>query len=185
MLPTATPEEHGVPSSAVMAFLDAVEERIDALHSIVLVRHGHTLARGWWAPYRAELPHTPLSVSKSSLDTVDLRHGYGYQFWRSRHGYRADGAFGQFCLVLPEHDAVVAITSGTPDGWPDGSGRGERGVDRRRHLRRAGVRDRAAVPAHLHLYLRRRPPDRRAPRQRLIRPDRTPAHRGDLAPIGR
>lgn len=297
MLPTATPEEHGVPSSAVMAFLDAVEERIDALHSIVLVRHGHELARGWWAPYRADLPHALFSVSKSvtataiglaveegllsvddlvapmfpdavpahvdehlaalrvrhlltmtaghaadtmdamvadpdgdwargflavpfahepgttfvydtpatymlsailrrltgetvleylrprlfeplgitepiwescprgvtaggwglslrtdemarfgelylrdgvwqgrrlvpaswardatasqvsteALDTVDWQQGYGYKFWRSRHGYRADGAFGQFCLVLPEQDAVVAITSGTPD----------------------------------------------------------------------
>ena len=31
----------------------------------------------------------------------------------SRHGYRGDGAFGQFCLVLPEQDAVVAITGGT------------------------------------------------------------------------
>ena len=45
----------------------------------------------------------------------DWGRGYGYQFWRSRHGYRADGAFGQFALVLPEHDAVVAITSGTED----------------------------------------------------------------------
>ena len=33
----------------------------------------------------------------------------------SRHGYRGDGAFGQFCLVLPEQDAVVAITGGTED----------------------------------------------------------------------
>jgi CubicO group peptidase (beta-lactamase class C family) len=296
MLPTATPEEHGVPSSAVMAFLDAVEERVDALHSIVLVRHGHTLARGWWTPYQSDRPHALLSVSKAftstavglaveegllsiddpvvplfpdavparvddhlaalrvrhlltmtaghaadttdalwtgdrdwarvflaqpfvhepgstfvydtpvtymlsaivqrltgetvldylrprlfeplgiaepiwdtcprgvtvggwglslrteevarfgelylrdglwhgrqlvpaswvraatttqvatgALDDVDWRQGYGYQFWTSRHGYRADGAFGQFCLVLPERDAVVAITSGTPD----------------------------------------------------------------------
>ncbi|MEH1123072.1 serine hydrolase domain-containing protein [Micromonospora sp. CPCC 206061] len=296
MLPTATPEEHGIPSSAVMAFLDAVEERVDALHSVVVVRHGHTLARGWWAPYQSDHPHALLSVSKSftstavglaveegllsvddlvaplfpdsvptrvddhlaalrvrhlltmtaghaadttdivwadsdddwaraflaqpfvhepgstfvydtpatymlsaivqrltgqtvveylrprlfeplgiaepiwetcprgvtvggwglrlrtdevarfgelylrdgvwqgrqlvpaswvraatasqvptgALDDVDWQQGYGYQFWRSRHGYRADGAFGQFCLVLPEQDAVVAITSGTP-----------------------------------------------------------------------
>jgi hypothetical protein len=33
----------------------------------------------------------------------------------SRHGYRGDGAFGQFMLVLPEHDAVVAIFSGNED----------------------------------------------------------------------
>ena len=39
--------------------------------------------------------------------------GYGFQFWMSRHGYRGDGAYGQFCLVLPEQAAVVAITSAT------------------------------------------------------------------------
>ena len=39
--------------------------------------------------------------------------GYGYQFWRCRHGtYRGDGAFGQYCIVLPEQDAVIAITGG-------------------------------------------------------------------------
>ncbi|MFE4622754.1 serine hydrolase domain-containing protein [Streptomyces mirabilis] len=47
----------------------------------------------------------------------DWQQGYGYQFWRSRHGYgyRGDGAFGQFCLVLPEHDAVIATTAATED----------------------------------------------------------------------
>ncbi|MFI6348686.1 serine hydrolase domain-containing protein [Streptomyces sp. NPDC050560] len=43
----------------------------------------------------------------------DWQQGYGLQFWRSRHGYRGDGAYGQFCLVLPEQDAVVALTGGT------------------------------------------------------------------------
>jgi CubicO group peptidase (beta-lactamase class C family) len=43
----------------------------------------------------------------------DWQQGYGYQLWQSRHGFRGDGAFGQFCLVLPEHDAVVAITAET------------------------------------------------------------------------
>jgi hypothetical protein len=43
-------------------------------------------------------------------------YGYGYQFWRCKGaGYRADGAFGQFSFIMPEHDAVVAITSGTGD----------------------------------------------------------------------
>ena len=31
----------------------------------------------------------------------------------ARHGYRGDGAFGQFCIVLPDYDAVVATTAGT------------------------------------------------------------------------
>ena len=45
----------------------------------------------------------------------DWDQGYGFQFWRSRHGYRGDGAFGQFMLILPEADAVIAITSQSPD----------------------------------------------------------------------
>lgn len=44
----------------------------------------------------------------------DWRQGYGYQFWRSRHdGYRGDGAFGQFCLILPELDTVIITTAAT------------------------------------------------------------------------
>lgn len=48
--------------------------------------------------------------------TSDWHQGYCYQFWRCRHnGFRGDGAFGQFAIVLPDHDAVVAITSETGD----------------------------------------------------------------------
>ncbi|MFC8681464.1 serine hydrolase domain-containing protein [Microbacterium ureisolvens] len=46
----------------------------------------------------------------------DWNQGYGFQFWRCRHdAYRGDGAFGQYVVVLPRHDAVVAITGGLPD----------------------------------------------------------------------
>ncbi|SFJ75860.1 CubicO group peptidase, beta-lactamase class C family [Amycolatopsis sacchari] len=45
----------------------------------------------------------------------DWRQGYGFQFWVSRHGYRAAGAHGQFALVLPEADAVVAMTAQSPN----------------------------------------------------------------------
>ena len=30
-------------------------------------------------------------------------------------GIRGDGAFGQFCIVFPEQDAVIAITADTKD----------------------------------------------------------------------
>ena len=49
------------------------------------------------------------------MDSEDWQQGYGFQFWQSRHGYRGDGAYGQFCLVLPDQDAVVAITSQAND----------------------------------------------------------------------
>ncbi len=55
-------------------------------------------------------------TSNGSSPTSDWDQGYGYQFWRSRHNsFRGDGAFGQYCLVLPEQDAVVAITGGVRD----------------------------------------------------------------------
>lgn len=42
----------------------------------------------------------------------DWHLGYGYQFWMCPHGaYRGDGAEGQFCIVLPDEEAVIAITS--------------------------------------------------------------------------
>jgi hypothetical protein len=57
---------------------------------------------------------TARQTSNGSNPTSDWDQGYGYQFWRCRPGcYRGDGAFGQFCIVIPEKDAVVAITSGT------------------------------------------------------------------------
>jgi CubicO group peptidase (beta-lactamase class C family) len=59
---------------------------------------------------------TARQTSNGSSPTSDWEQGYGYQFWRCRHGlYRGDGAFGQFCIVMEKQDAVVAITSGTRD----------------------------------------------------------------------
>lgn len=293
-LPRSRPEAQGVSSAGVLAFVEAADRQIDALHSFMLLRHGHVVAEGWWAPYAAPTPHALYSLSKSftatavglaiadgklrlddqvlkffpadappapgnnlkamrvsdllrmstgqqtepprppdrpwtkvflahpvpfkpgthflyntsatymlsaivqqatgqtvldylrprlfaplgiahptwetspqgistggyglSIRTEDIArfgqlylqkgqwhgrqlvpaawveaatarqtsngsnpqsdwdYGYGYQFWRSRHGaFRGDGAFGQFCIVLPEQDAVVAITSGVKD----------------------------------------------------------------------
>ena len=59
---------------------------------------------------------TARQTSNVSNPNSDWDQGYGYQFWRCRHGiYRGDGAFGQYCIVLPEQDAVIAITSGVKD----------------------------------------------------------------------
>jgi CubicO group peptidase (beta-lactamase class C family) len=59
---------------------------------------------------------TARQTSNGSNPKSDWDQGYGYQFWRCRHGgYRGDGAFGQYCVVLPEQDAVIAITGGVKD----------------------------------------------------------------------
>lgn len=55
-------------------------------------------------------------VPKFKRDSSDWLQGYCYQFWRCRHNaYRGDGAFGQYIIVMPDQDAVVAITSETMD----------------------------------------------------------------------
>jgi CubicO group peptidase (beta-lactamase class C family) len=59
---------------------------------------------------------TSRQIANGVEGTSDWNEGYGYQFWRCRHGfYRGDGARGQFCIVMPQYDAVMAITSDTDD----------------------------------------------------------------------
>jgi CubicO group peptidase (beta-lactamase class C family) len=76
------------------------------------------LRRGRWGDTRL-IPDsyvtqaTSRQIQTPNQGNIDWRQGYGFQFWMSRHGYRGDGAFGQFCVVLPEQDAVIATTGGT------------------------------------------------------------------------
>ncbi|RPI35294.1 MAG: class C beta-lactamase-related serine hydrolase [Chloroflexota bacterium] len=59
---------------------------------------------------------TSKQVSNGSDPNSDWTQGYGYQFWRCRHNiYRGDGAFGQYCIVMPDQNAVLALTGGLPD----------------------------------------------------------------------
>lgn len=58
---------------------------------------------------------TKKQVNSQDNDS-DWGQGYGYQFWRCKPGcYRGDGAFGQYCIVVPEKNAVIAITSESRD----------------------------------------------------------------------
>jgi CubicO group peptidase (beta-lactamase class C family) len=55
-----------------------------------------------------------IQVSNGDEPNSDWSEGYGFQWWRTRNnGFRADGAHGQFSLVWPDLDLVVAITAGT------------------------------------------------------------------------
>src|SRR5690349_8759269 len=69
-LPRSTPEAQGIASSAVLAFVEAVDKHIDSMNSFMLVRHGHVVAESWWAPYDAESPHSLYSLSKSFTSTA-------------------------------------------------------------------------------------------------------------------
>ncbi|WP_080238441.1 serine hydrolase domain-containing protein [Spirosoma rigui] len=72
------------------------------------------LPEGWIAD--ATRKQVQSAGGKRKAEENDWLQGYGYQFWRCRHdAYRGDGALGQYCIVLPNEDAVVAITSETSD----------------------------------------------------------------------
>ncbi|MBK8027058.1 MAG: beta-lactamase family protein [Chloroflexi bacterium] len=85
-----------------------------------LARFGQfVLQKGMWEDRRL-LPESWIDAATSPQisngnpdDPSDSTQGYGYQFWRCRHNaYRASGLFGQYCNVLPDHEAVVVFTSG-------------------------------------------------------------------------
>ncbi|HHX63542.1 MAG TPA: beta-lactamase family protein, partial [Chloroflexi bacterium] len=69
-LPASIPETQGIPSSAIATFIQEIESRALNLHSLMLVRHGHVVAAGWWAPYGRRHPHMLFSLSKSFTSTA-------------------------------------------------------------------------------------------------------------------
>lgn len=69
-LPRSMPEANGIASSAITAFLEAVEEKRLELHSFMLVRHGQVAAEAWWSPFSPERPHHVFSLSKSFTSTA-------------------------------------------------------------------------------------------------------------------
>ncbi|MBD2758629.1 beta-lactamase family protein [Yimella sp. cx-573] len=59
---------------------------------------------------------TPFGPSNRDPEAdPDWDQGYGFSLWNARHGYRGDGAFGQFAIVLPHQRMAIAITAETAD----------------------------------------------------------------------
>ena len=69
-LPRSSPEAEGVDSAQVRAFVEAVDQKVDTMHSFMLVRHGKVVAEGWWKPEAADKPHFMHSLSKSFTSTA-------------------------------------------------------------------------------------------------------------------
>ncbi|WP_204069972.1 serine hydrolase domain-containing protein, partial [Planobispora siamensis] len=65
LLPRSTPAAAGISSRAITALLDRLDAHAVECHSLMIVRHGHIVAEGWWAPYSAERPHLLYSLTKS------------------------------------------------------------------------------------------------------------------------
>jgi len=81
------------------------------------------LNRGLWNGRRLVPEAYIKELSTKQIDNApgaahpEAAQGYGYFVWMNSypHSYRMDGMFGQYGVVLPELDAVVAITSAERD----------------------------------------------------------------------
>jgi CubicO group peptidase (beta-lactamase class C family) len=69
-LPRSAPEDQGVDSAALTALFRAIDRDVAHAHNIIVMRHGHVIAEGTWAPYRPEDPHMFFSLSKSFTSTA-------------------------------------------------------------------------------------------------------------------
>jgi CubicO group peptidase (beta-lactamase class C family) len=98
--------------------LALITEDVAKFGQLLLLRgewHGERLISGEWID-DATAAQVPNGDPTPGDDWVQ---GYGYQFWRSQHGaFRGDGAFGQFCVVMPKQDAVLVITAGVQELQP-------------------------------------------------------------------
>ncbi|MBP5668623.1 MAG: serine hydrolase, partial [Salinivirgaceae bacterium] len=81
------------------------------------------LSREWVAEAsKSQVPSVPAGTRPDEVETKGLTTdncawllGYGYQMWRCPdNAYRADGARGQYIIVMPDQDAVIAITADSP-----------------------------------------------------------------------
>jgi CubicO group peptidase (beta-lactamase class C family) len=68
-LPRSTPEAQGISSQAILNFVEAAD-KINTLHSYMIVRHGKVISAGWWKPEAADKPHVLWSLSKSFNSTA-------------------------------------------------------------------------------------------------------------------
>ena len=69
-LPRSAPESQGVSSEHILRFIQTADQRIDSMHSFMMLRHGKVVAEAWWAPESADKPHVLWSLSKSFTSTA-------------------------------------------------------------------------------------------------------------------
>lgn len=85
-------------------------------------RDGETIvSQGWFdRAARPFLPPTPNDAfpGHAGRDVSDWEQGYGFSYWMARHGHRADGAYGQYGIILPGPDVAIVINGAVEDMHP-------------------------------------------------------------------
>ena len=70
VLPRSTPEAQGISSAGIIKFMQAIKDSGQEFHSLMILRHGHVVAEGWWYPYTSEHRQQLYSLSKSFTGTA-------------------------------------------------------------------------------------------------------------------
>ncbi len=89
------------------------------------VWNGKQLISSQWVEEASkyQVPSVPAGTRPDEVESKGLTEkncawllGYGYQMWRCpENAYRADGARGQYTIVHPAKNAVIAVTADSPD----------------------------------------------------------------------
>ena len=78
VLPRSAPEMQGISSEGISKFMQAIKDSRQEFHSLMILRHGHVVAEGWWDPYSSEHRQQLYSLSKSFTGTaIGLAVGEG------------------------------------------------------------------------------------------------------------
>ena len=68
--PRSTPEQQGISSASIRAFLASIQASGQEFHSVMIIRHGHVVAEGWWYPFAPGQHQQLYSLSKSFTGTA-------------------------------------------------------------------------------------------------------------------
>lgn len=127
----ATPEEVGVDSQVVQAFLDKVSEMGKEFHSLMVIRHGKVACEIYREPFNAKSVHMMYSVSKSFTSTaIGFAIDEGYLsletkfldvFPEFRNAKNPDAYLEELCvedlLTMRAGKSVSPMSSKTKDTW--------------------------------------------------------------------
>lgn len=67
---TITPEAAGIPSTAVAAFIDLLEDKKLPMHSVLLLKGDAIIAEAYWKPFDTDFRHRMYSTSKSFVSVA-------------------------------------------------------------------------------------------------------------------